>query len=168
MKSVLILILLFSGSSFMACSDDDGDGMAELALRAEFTTSLTPTSETGNCNEPFVFYNNQEGGGSVEGFGTFTTKINFCVNPNTFEYVDGVGAFFMANGDELYFTVAGQVLPSSDPDFDFEFNDPFIITGGTGRFEGATGNGTTASKVKFLENGDQTQHVWEGTLILRN
>ncbi len=138
-----------------------------IPFYSKLVTSMTPTDETGNCEAPFDFFNNQEGEGIIFPFGKFTTKITFCVNISTLEYKDGVGTFFMANGDELYLTVAGQILPSEDPEYDLQFQDKFYFTGGTGKFEGASGWGVTDSYVHlFPEGGDQTDHIWKGVLIL--
>ncbi len=134
---------------------------------AKLVTSMTPTDEKGNCEAPFDFFNNQEGEGRIAPFGQFTTKITFCVNFSTLEYKDGIGTLFFENGDELYLMVSGQILPSEDPDYDLEFHDKFFFTGGTGRFEGASGWGRTYSFVHlFPEGGDQTDHEWMGVLIL--
>ena len=54
------------------------------------------------------------------------------------------------------------MLPSSHPDFDFEFHDDFVVTGGTGRFAGATGQGVTDSFVD--QSVDRTSHSWRGWL----
>lgn len=140
-------------------------------FNAHFTTTLTPTSETGDCSGDFSFFNNQESPegemGRMARFGRFTTRVAFCFNLNTFEYIDGEGTFFMENGDELYFTIEGQVLPSDHPQYDFEFHDPFVFTGGTGEFAGASGSGVTKSLVNLLEGGgDLTDHKWKGKLVL--
>jgi hypothetical protein len=78
-------------------------------------------------------------------------------------YFDGVGTFTAANGDELYFATSGAVLPSPHPDFTFEFHDTFSITGGTGRFEGASGGGTVDG---FNAQG-VNYHDWQGTLTFQ-
>jgi hypothetical protein len=116
--------------------------------------------------------------GNATHLGKFTTKIIFCMDVSevlptddtpgqltegeSIPYENGIGTFTAANGDKLYFTSSGAVLPSSHPDYDFEFQDPFTITGGTGRFEGATGSGMTDSLVDFAE--DRTDHKWTGSI----
>lgn len=49
--------------------------------------------------------------------------------------------------------------------YDLEFQDTFIITGGTGQFEGATGTLTTDSYVNMTTQ--QTDHVWSGTITVK-
>jgi hypothetical protein len=115
------------------------------------------------------------GGGVATLLGRFSTRITFCMDATdvlddgqltegeSLPYVDGVGTLIAANGDELYIEISGAVLPSSDPEFDLEFQDRFRFTGGTGRFAGAAGEGVTRSFVD--QAADRTQHLWTGTLI---
>ena len=92
-------------------------------------------------------------------------------------YKNGEGSFVAANGDELYFWVPspdsiGHIIPYDHPFYEFQFQDPFMFNGGTGRFEGATGSGYTDSYVDlFDDDGNfilehRTDHEWTGTLIL--
>jgi hypothetical protein len=54
---------------------------------------------------------------------------------------DGVGVINGANGDAFFITYRGLIHPPNPPGvFPYEF--AFNITGGTGRFTGATGSGT--------------------------
>jgi hypothetical protein len=70
------------------------------------------------------------------------------------------------DGDALFLTDGGQVLPSTKPGYDLEFQDSFTIIGGTGQFEGATGSGMTESYVNMTTN--RTDHVWRGMITLKN
>ncbi|MCK5401928.1 MAG: hypothetical protein KAJ28_09875 [Flavobacteriaceae bacterium] len=112
--------------------------------------------------------NNGEGTGTH--FGKLTSHFDFCVDvrdssyPNAFEE-----AYFEdENGDRLYVYVEGFVLPGRVPGMpnfaNSYFKDPFVITGGTGRFEGATGSGMTndynSSKDPF------SHHHWKGKITL--
>jgi hypothetical protein len=60
-------------------------------------------------------------------------------------YVGG-GTWFAANGDSISFTFAGQFIPTSTSGV-LENVETFEITGGTGRFEGATGAGIAGGLV---------------------
>jgi hypothetical protein len=44
----------------------------------------------------------------------------------------------VANGDILYGNFGGQAIPTGDPNV-LAYDDPGVITGGTGRFAGASG-----------------------------
>jgi len=71
--------------------------------------------------------------------------------------------FTFANGDELYARGGSAVLPTNNPNYNAEFSNTFAIIGGTGRFEGAQGGGSTQSFVSFL-NG--TDHKFSGVIVI--
>lgn len=157
----LLAICLLSLMMSLGCKKF---GLENLPFKATFQTtlvSLDPTSP--DCSAPHVALNTQAGGGTATHIGSFTTTITFCVDPATFEYVNGEGSLIAANGDEIFIAIAlGQILPTTEPGYDLEFKDPFMITGGTGRFYGASGGGTTDSFVNLTTQ--QTDHVWTGTI----
>lgn len=62
----------------------------------------------------------------------------------------GEGTQVAENGDTLTYTFQELVDFSTDP---FTAAGTFTITGGTGRFSGATGGGTFATTGTFLEGG---------------
>jgi len=152
------------------------DGSLELPFKAHFYTKrdYSNTGE-GYCTEdPFLAFNYQVGEGEATFLGHFTTTMQFC--GAGFDYNNGQGVLVAANGDELYFSIApgsiGHVIPIEDPYYEANFKDPIVFTGGTGRFEGASGNIITDSYVNlFDDEGNfipehQTDHYWSGTLIL--
>ena len=150
---------------------------AESAFKARFYTKRD-YSETGDgfCTEdPFLNFNYQVGGGNGTHLGKFDIVISFCGNDG-FDYKNGEGTFTAANGDELYVLipsegVIGHILPIVHPKYELFFETPFELNGGTGRFEGVTGNGITESYVDlFDDEGNfilehQTDHVWTGTIV---
>ena len=108
----------------------------------------------------------------VEGTGTHLGKIvgnfNFCANLITGFYGPTVTNFTAANGDILYVSCQGQVIEGrldDHPDYVTSYwRDPFVILGGTGRFEGATGGGMTDDYNSAL---DPFVHVhWRGTITM--
>jgi len=110
------------------------------------------------------------GEGTGTHFGHFTSHFDFCVDITDSSYPgDFEEAYFMdENGDKLFVYVEGFVLPGRVPGMpDFAtsyFKDPFIITGGTGRFEGATGSGMTNDYNSA--NDDFSHHHWKGKITL--
>jgi hypothetical protein len=146
-----------------------------LPFEAKFFTKRNYSNDgAGNCTEaPFLSFNYQVGEGNATHLGHFTTVMHFCAAG--FDYKNGEGVFVAANGDELYFKVpsegvVGHILPYADPFYEYQFQDPFAFTGGTGRFEGASGGGMTNSFVNlFDDNGifipeHQTDHTWTGEI----
>jgi hypothetical protein len=65
---------------------------------------------------------------------TFTALVDLTAGTGL-----GDNIFVAANGDRLVCTSSGQVTPTAEPGV-LSIADSFSITGGTGRFEGATGN----------------------------
>ncbi|NGP77830.1 hypothetical protein G3570_14375 [Balneolaceae bacterium YR4-1] len=152
-------------------------------FRADFFTGggIQPGPESEEkCGDPPLFYNVQEGYGEATHLGRFHIRITFCVDATELlddgmltedesipyysnEFTEGY--LIAANGDILYVDIPeGKILPTNEPGYVFEFNDPFEFTGGTGRFENVTGTGTTHSLV-MMQPSEKTDHVWEGTLV---
>lgn len=152
----------------------------EIVFKATFTTQLVQEklSEV-SCDDPeSPFPNYQQGAGTATELGAFTTVMTFCASGQG-KY-GGVSGYMEAeNGDRLFISIeSGQVTPLSEPHPEYEavFKDPFTITGGTGRFEGASGSGTTKSMVDLWNEeyppggpiipDHRTDHEWTGTLVL--
>jgi hypothetical protein len=150
-----------------------GDGMVTVPFKARFYTEASSVVED-ECG-PGIQLNTQEGKGNATHLGTMTTKMVFCFDLNegpdfgTYYFLEGEenGYFSAANGDQLWITVTeGQVIfdPAVGPDYAAYFQDPFSFTGGTGRFEGATGGGMIDSKLRA--DLIRTDHHWTGELTL--
>ena len=202
MKIVTFYFLLISSFSlFLSCknnvfhSSDDFTlnneniqtrGIREIPFSATFFTKKIPGASPA-CNPDPAFSNytvpnlqHADDAGQGTHLGLFSTTMSFCSaeipSPDGFPYGGGTGVFVAANGDELYIAIDHGIVhllpPGTHPVYDLYFDDPFYFTGGTGRFEGASGGGTTDSYVNlFDDNGaviddHQTDHVWTGTLIL--
>ena len=107
--------------------------------------------------------------GKNELLGTFTTHIDFCSDEEGFYPGKRMEAYMLAeNGDTLFVSCAGQVLPGKlddHPDFVVSYwRDPFEILGGSGKFKGATGSGNTDD---YNSNQDQnSHHSWKGSITL--
>ncbi len=167
---ILLLAVLILGTIVHGCKDEEGPApgpeFETKDFKATFTTNtvfLGPDSVL--CLPPQNFLNIQEGTGSEAIIGEFTFHVSFCVNPANFEYAIIDGSFIDQNGDLLFIDGHGQVVPSMEPGYEFEFRDPFEFVGGTGRFEGATGSGMTKSFNNSTLN--ITDHTWEGTITLK-
>lgn len=156
--------------------------MVTVPFKANFFT-LRDYSFTPDCSAygDYNVGNYQVGSGEGTQLGEFTTTISFCGPPGEFKYIGGEGVFIADNGDELYYNipptgVIGQINQIFDnPYYELWFGDAFEFTGGTGRFAGATGGGTTDSWVNLIEGGwsnfpdgflpeHQTDHVFTGTI----
>ncbi len=133
-------------------------GYADGTVTVPFKTNLSVWDHSDytdtRCGLPPVFYLTMIGDGNINHLGKMTTQMNFCVNVSTGYYYNTVGSFVAANGDELFFEIpSGQIFLNEKDNKDYyktRFDDPIYFTGGTGRFEGATGEATTNA---FVHNG---------------
>jgi hypothetical protein len=82
----------------------------------------------------------RDGTGTATYLGKFTEHITLQVNIPT-GHATGVATFTAANGDTLTATVDGQGTPTTTPGV-VSIVEVYTITGGTGRFAGATGTFT--------------------------
>ena len=65
------------------------------------------------------------------------------------------------DGDSITFSVNSQACPTSTPGV-YEIKTPYTIIGGTGRFAGATGQGTADCFGNF--NNDTFRYTMQGTI----
>ncbi|MBE0544779.1 MAG: hypothetical protein IH623_25860 [Verrucomicrobia bacterium] len=78
--------------------------------------------------------------GNATHLGRYTMASEFEVNLLTFTG-SGFADFIAANGDSLFTEVTGQASPTDNTDF-LIIVETYTVTGGTGRFAGATGSFT--------------------------
>jgi hypothetical protein len=93
---------------------------------------------------------NGSGVGKATELGLFTMTFHADVDLSTFIGV-GTITFTAANGDSLSASFIGQATPTPDPNI-FMLQEVATITGGTGRFAGATGS-FTVQRVINLSTG---------------
>ena len=96
----------------------------------------------------------------VTGTGRSTTLGNYsgvyreCFDPATGAVTGGTFTLTAANDDKVFGTFDGQAGPTDDPTV-VSYDDPGVITGGTGRFADAGGSITT-SGLANLATGEYT------------
>ena len=90
------------------------------------------------------------GTGHATFIGRYTGRYRECFDPATGAVTDGSFTLTAENGDTLYGTYAGQAVPAGA---NVSYDDPGVITGGTGRFTGASGNANTTG-VANLATGE--------------
>lgn len=128
-----------------------GAGLAEVPFKVRFRgtiTIITPFSEGSlpacNANLPggggdhpgrfLTAYDNSTGHGTH--FGQMKVTSSFCIGLED-PVSEGQATFLAANGDEVRASFTNTSLPINAGVF--EVSGPQTIVGGTGRFEGATG-----------------------------
>ena len=94
------------------------------------------------------------GTGHTTQLGSYTGHYRECFDPATGAVTGGTFTLTAANGDKLFGTFNGQARPTDDPNV-VSYDDPGVISGGTGRFADAGGTMTT-SGLANLATGDYT------------
>jgi len=126
-----------------------------VPFRGELDGIVTVTPET----PPFVFVE-IDGEGQATQLGCFTVEIPHLVNRDTRTAI-GDYEFTAANGDLLYAEFEGVSTPTSTPGV-LSIVENATITGGTGRFRGATGS-FRVERLFDTVNG-LTTGAFEGTI----
>lgn len=86
----------------------------------------------GRCSQPSQWISTSEGTGTISHLGRVSWRTEHCLQLFLGTFGDAVVVITSANGDQLYGTYDG-VLTSETT-----FAEELIITGGTGRFAGAS------------------------------
>ena len=113
-------------------------GLAAAENEKPFRGSIQAV-ETYNPQFPALFVDSS-GSGTATYLGRFTVTSEFEVNLLTLAG-SGSAHFIAANGDSIFTEFIGQGNPIEGSDFSF-IVETNTITGGTGRFAGATGSFT--------------------------
>lgn len=182
-----ILLLLFCVGFVFACSEivnedtsedlksakmgkDKNTQMVTVPFKADFVGNYRYELADPEACDPFWFNVVNDGGGTATHLGKFTHYFSFCVD--TLSYYPGshMEAWFVAaNGDTLFVFVSGQVLDGRldhhPEDVNSYFIDPWVIERGTGRFEGATGQGWTDDYNRSAYPMNSFHH-WRGTITM--
>jgi len=93
------------------------------------------------------------GVGTMPHMGRFWTEQTGCTSLVTGMITDGEAVLFAANGDELYMTWSGHVVPGVEPQ---TLDLTYVTCGGTGRFLRAEGE--TQFLVVYSSESDWTAH----------
>jgi hypothetical protein len=75
--------------------------------------------------------------------GSYRSSYRECFDPATGAVTGGSFTLTTAHGDTLYGTYGGQASPAGEPNT-VAYDDPGVITGGTGRFASASGIANTS------------------------
>jgi hypothetical protein len=92
---------------------------------------------------------NGNGSGNATQLGLYAINYQVDVNPLTGAGSNASAHLIAANGDSLFAVGSGQSSPSQTPDI-FDVVETYTITGGTGRFENATGSFTVKRQLSTV------------------
>ena len=119
--------------------------VATAATTRPFSSDFTAQASFAETPVPGVLTVTTSGAGHASHLGRITLSttetLDFVTTPGTLVIRDGRLVMVAANGDELSWSYEGTAS-TPDEDGDSSLTGTFVITGGTGRFSGATGGGT--------------------------
>lgn len=142
--------------------------MVTVPFKADFIGEYQSVAPDESCEAPQFIRVIVDFEGNGTHLGKFTGNFSFCVDEES-NYGPSDSYMVAANGDILYVSIAGQVIGGREDDHPeyvtSYWRDPFVILGGTGRFEGATGSGMSDD---YNSSEDPySHHHWEGTITLK-
>ena len=124
----LLLLIVLASTTFAA------PAATEKLLTGSF--EATETHEFG----PGIMFVDATGVGNATHLGLFTYELEAAVSLPSLS-ATASAALIAANGDMIFGEGVGQGTPTSTPGL-ISIVETYTITGGTGRFAGATGNFT--------------------------
>lgn len=148
-----------------------------IPFKAEAVTTLTGLAADAECGsaEEGIFFVVNDGQGNATEMGKINFHCEFCFNTVTLEFFTGPGTYYFeaANGDRIYFlskSPSDFIVPPEPGDPPYYYNkwhQNIMITGGTGRFEGASGELEGIGYNRPEPEYEVTSfHSWEGTITL--
>jgi hypothetical protein len=130
-SNVLSVLLLLGLASFALWTS----AAAKEAVPMKGTVDVEVTYRPDFPN--MTIYIQGDGTGNATHLGRFTVRYDVVLNLLT-SVGSGSATFIAANGDQLFTQNYGTVTPTGNPD-ENQIAETYTITGGTGRFEGASG-----------------------------
>jgi hypothetical protein len=89
------------------------------------------------------------------------TIVHLGVDGKPVSCTDGIGAFTAANGDGIFLSFSGLIHPSPKPGLLLS-EGIYTVTGGQGRFAGASGSGVVTMEIDPVKN--MVVASWDGTI----
>jgi len=140
----------FNGYIIFAEEGEPFEGVVEGS--EDFNPVFDPNAPAGS--DPIGLDIVGSGEGEARLLGRFTATWGFDVDLASPGPHPGARTFVADNGDELWSEATGiGTPPDADPNFNQTVTEEHVITGGTGRFEGATGSFTVERVVYDVRPG---------------
>lgn len=129
-------------------------GPKNAPFKAAVVTQETLRFDPAACNAPPYLAGTTTGTGVASQMGAISFVASDCISTGatTFSFGNGQLTITAANGDELKATYSGTLTPLPNPVQLplYTLSGHFNVTGGTGRFEAASGSG-------YLQGVENTQ-----------
>ena len=144
--SLIILTLLTCIAVFISATTP-----ASASDQVPFNGTVSGYVETQEPVDQCTLHAHVINFGNATQLGAFTGTAefypNFCEDPPNVTYT-GSSHLFAANGDELSGTFEGYLSPTGTPGV-YDNHETSDVTGGTGRFTGATGHWESGGQIDF-------------------
>ena len=151
--TALLLVIVLASATFAAPGAEE----RQLLLKGSF--EATETHEFGSG----IMFVDATGVGNATHLGLFTYDLKAAVSLPGLS-ATASAALIAANGDMIFGDGVGQGTPTADPNL-VSIVETYTITGGTGRFEGASGN-FTVERVLNRATGISSGAI-NGTILRR-
>jgi hypothetical protein len=164
MKSRLLFVPLLAVAVTMTASTAFAAPTSKATpLKGSWDSSEIPTFVPAPPPDAVTMYVDGDASGNATHLGkyiaTFEATVNLACNCSVGDTVH----FIAANGDSLYGVGAGSGIPSDTPGYTL-VTQFYAITGGTGRFAGATGNFTVTRLINMATA--VSKGSIDGTIVL--
>ena len=156
-RSILLLVVLLFAILVVGTTLAAASSSGPLPLKGSIEAL-----ETYQINGPTMFVT-ASGSGQATHLGRYTVTYEVEVDLPTGTGTGLSAQYVSANGDSLFAEGSGQATPTDDPTV-FVVVETFTITGGTGRFDGVTGNFTEERRVNIVTG--VTSGTISGTIVL--
>jgi len=158
---VVSLVLAWFAAVFISASTP-----ARAGEMVPFNGTVSGYVETQEPVDQCTVHTHVVNFGNANQLGAFTGTAefypNFCEDPPNITYT-GMFHWFAGNGDLIEGTFDGYL---TDPDMDgvYDNYETAEVTGGTGRFAGATGTFYLGGQIDFTTNPPSFVLPWHGTI----
>jgi len=161
MKTIIKTVLYLQMTALFLTAALAGPAAAEKQV--PFRGSIETVAISSTFEFPFLF-GSSIATGNVTHLGRFTATWEIQINVTTLT-ATGSYVFTAANGDTLFTTFEALGFPTDDP-FVVHIVEAHTITGGTGRFAGATGTFVHDALANQALAHPTTSGSLEGTIVL--
>lgn len=167
MKLTIPVFITLVGVICFSCSNTSNQPF-EAHFTGEYTQVLTGDKLT-DCDTEFDCRVMVAFKGTSQQFGDFSGQFNFCACGPEGKYAPTQSYMIFSAGDTLIISCHGKVVQGRTEQHagyvTSYWQDPFVFKGGTGRFEGASGGGTTDD---YNSSQDpNSHHRWVGNIVLK-
>ena len=117
-------------------------GAAVMTFAGQYSNDTPPVLPNPACAPGSALVDFNPGNSTAAGtsnFGAFGPSLTHCIVFSTLSWTGGTFSFAFAAGDAFWGSTSGQLVPSAVPNV-LDNLATYVVTGGSGRFLGASGS----------------------------